>query len=142
MAGRTTRGKHARICRTLRFQISRVMLEHDLTGDEVAFARDGFAERTQNGQRVSVVRSTCLGAVAHRRSRRSGCSQAFHPHANEIPAQHLPYTSWHSTPAFRKRRFKFTFLHIVRKFKNSFIGFPNCPAYLSNPLVTLDNLIF
>ena len=29
-------------------------LEHDFRRDEIAFARDGFAERAQNGQRVSV----------------------------------------------------------------------------------------
>ena len=73
----------ARICWALRFQICRVMLEwgirkptsagtqegpicralqsliHDLSRDDVAFPRDGFAERAQNGQRVSVRSPTC-----------------------------------------------------------------------------------
>ena len=59
MAGRSATFQQVRICRALRLHISRVMLEcnlweNDFSRGNVAFARDGFAERAQNGQRVGV----------------------------------------------------------------------------------------
>ena len=56
---RAARCQHERICRALRFQISKAMLEcslwkHDLSRDEISFARDGFHEIAQNGQCVLV----------------------------------------------------------------------------------------
>ena len=48
---RAASGQQARICRALCFQISMV---DNLGRDKVTFARDGFAERAQNSQRVSM----------------------------------------------------------------------------------------